>query len=59
MCGFHLGQLWERIMAKRPYEKLVLFGVSTCGLGGNDLGGDEKEICLLSWQVIDTTKIQV
>lgn len=46
-------------MAKRPYEKLVLFGVSTCGLGGNDLGGDEKEICLLSWQVIDTTKIQV
>ncbi len=46
------------IMAK-AVEKLVLFTVSTCGLGSDDLGTDSKEICLLAWQVIDCSKIQV
>ena len=46
-------------MARRPFEKLVLFTLSTCGFGGDELGSDEKEICMLAWQVIDTTKIQV
>ena len=45
-------------MAK-AVEKLVLFTVSTCGLGSDDLGTDSKEICLLAWQVIDCSKIQV
>ena len=46
-------------MTTRPIEKIVLFTVSTCGLSSDDLGADEKEICLLAWQVIDTAKIQV
>lgn len=46
-------------MARRPYERLVLFSVSTYGKGGADLGADESEVCLLAWQVIDATKIQV
>ena len=46
-------------MASRPIENLVLLTVSTCGRGGAELGSDEKEICLLAWQVIDTAKIQV
>ena len=46
-------------MASRPVENLVLLTVSTCGRGGAELGSDEKEICSLTWQVIDTAKIQV
>lgn len=46
-------------MASRPVENLVLLTVSTCGRGGTDLGSDEKEICSLAWQVIDTAKLQV
>lgn len=46
-------------MARRPYERLVLFSASTCGKGGVHLGADESEVCLLAWQVIDTANIQV
>ena len=46
-------------MASRPVENLVLLTVSTCGRGGAELGSDEKEICSLAWQVINTAKIQV
>lgn len=43
----------------RRWEKLVLLSTSTCGLGGSSLGKDEKEVCLLSWQVLDTATAKV
>lgn len=43
-------------MARHPYEKLVLFSVSTCGKADAE---EESEVCLLAWQVIDAAKIQV
>ena len=46
-------------MATGQIDKLVLFTVSTCGVGSDYLGTDGKEICLLAWQVIDCAKIQV
>lgn len=59
VAGKVVARWYSRVMARRPYERLVLFSVSTYGKGGADLGADESEVCLLAWQVIDTAKIQV
>jgi hypothetical protein len=44
-------------MAKRPYQNLILLTINKHS--GLDKGEEDKEICLLAWQVIDTIKIQV
>lgn len=49
-------------MAKRQYESLLLFTLSAHGYGGQSGGGgggEDKEVCLLAWQVLDTTNMQV
>ena len=45
-------------MAKRQYESLLLFTLGAYGdqSGG---GGEDKEVCLLAWQVLDTANMQV
>jgi epithelial splicing regulatory protein 1/2 len=43
-------------MAKRPYQNLILLTINKHS--GLDKGEEDKEICLLAWQVIDTIKIQ-
>ena len=52
--------VWGK-MAKRQYESLLLFSLGAYGdqSGGGGGGGEDKEVCLLAWQVLDIANMQV